>query len=118
MSFFILPDDIDQFLKEEFEYLSTDAPKKPTTTTTTTTTTEAPTTTTTTVPEPSTTHQVPSESPANDVYDKYLHNVAGQFLNEHEYFMKAKTQLEKHHHEAVTKVSGQRGIFSRSKVEF
>lgn len=40
----------------------------------------------------------------NDIYNKYLHNSRSQYVNEHEYFIKAKNDLQKHHHEKVTKM--------------
>jgi phage host-nuclease inhibitor protein Gam len=38
-----------------------------------------------------------------DVYTEYLHKPS-QFVNEHQYFLKAKSDLQKHHHEKVTKM--------------
>ena len=40
-----------------------------------------------------------------DVYDQYLHKSKAQYSNEHEYFIKAKNDLQKRHHEKVTKVN-------------
>jgi len=45
--------------------------------------------------------QTPEE---NDAYTQYLHNTNGRYMNEHEYFLKAKSDLQKHHHEMVTKM--------------
>ena len=44
------------------------------------------------------------EQPQTDAYEEYLHK-PNRFMNEHEYFMCAKAELQKHHHEKVTKVS-------------
>ena len=38
-----------------------------------------------------------------DPYDAYLHQPSDLF-NEHQSFMRAKGELQKHHHEKVTKV--------------
>ena len=43
--------------------------------------------------------------PPTDAYTEYLHK-PNKNMNEHDYFFKAKAELQKHHHEKVTKVSG------------
>ena len=44
-------------------------------------------------------------APPTDAYTEYLHK-PNKNMNEHDYFFKAKAELQKHHHEKVTKVSG------------
>ena len=106
---FVFLDEIDQFLHDEFEYYTTTTtvkPKQPPTFSPAATA--------------STGRPTPSESDdnlddgadvtgdavsANDIYNKYLHLSSAEYVNEHEYFLKAKNDLEKHHHEKVTKVS-------------
>lgn len=51
-------------------------------------------------------HDTPTikvEQPQTDAYEEYLHK-PNRFMNEHEYFMRAKAELQKHHHEKVTKM--------------
>ena len=42
--------------------------------------------------------------PPTDAYTEYLHK-PNKNMNEHDYFFKAKAELQKHHHEKVTKVT-------------
>ena len=42
---------------------------------------------------------------SSSVYSRYLHISLDPHLNEHAYFLRAKADLEKRHHEKVTKVS-------------
>ena len=41
--------------------------------------------------------------PPTDAYTEYLHK-PNKDMNEHDYFAKAKAELQRHHHEKVTKV--------------
>ena len=41
--------------------------------------------------------------PPTDAYTEYLHK-PNKEMNEHDYFAKAKAELQRHHHEKVTKV--------------
>ncbi|ELT91387.1 hypothetical protein CAPTEDRAFT_220772 [Capitella teleta] len=89
-------DEVDVFIQEE---LKADPPVAPTTSSpsSTTSTTEAP----LIIEEEEPVEIVPA---AKSVYQDYLANVNNQFDNEHEYFVKAKAGLQKHHHDKVTKM--------------
>lgn len=39
-----------------------------------------------------------------NTYDQYMKKPTNEYLNEHDYFSKAKSDLQKHHHEKVTKM--------------
>ncbi len=49
--------------------------------------------------------------PPTDAYTEYLHK-PNKDMNEHDYFAKAKAELQRHHHEKVTKVECNLLIFS------
>jgi len=77
------------------------------------TTTNTPSTSTTQVPFSSSTPElvkIPDEKDADDTEDEdffahYLQKSYDErYMNEHNYFIKAKTDLQKHHHERVTKM--------------
>ena len=58
-------------------------------------------------------------SSENDVYAKYITGDRGpEFYNEHEFFMKAKGDMQKHHHERVASVSRGYGLQGCTQGKF
>jgi hypothetical protein len=95
IALFILADEVDIFIEKELETPSTFPPLEELSST---------------LPPPVVLDNQDAAVTAKSVYKDYLTNLNSQFSNEHEYFIKAKSDLQKHHHDKVTKVI----CFSRS----